>query len=57
MSDPALRDLLLRRLEADTEPEDVWSALFLAALDGEPSVDLDKMPGSACKVNCLLGRA
>jgi len=34
MSDTALRDLVLKRLEADTKPEDEWSALVLAALEG-----------------------
>ena len=28
MSDTALRDLVLKRLEADTKPEQEWSALF-----------------------------
>jgi hypothetical protein len=27
MSDTTLRDLVLKRLEADTRPEDEWSAL------------------------------
>ena len=30
-----LRDLVLKRLDADTKPEDEWSAFVLAALDGE----------------------
>ena len=34
MSDTALRDLVLARLEKDTQPEDEWSALVLAALEG-----------------------
>jgi len=34
MSDTTLRDLVLKRLEADTRPEDEWSALVLAALEG-----------------------
>jgi hypothetical protein len=34
MSDRALRALVLKRLEADTKPEDEWSALVLAALEG-----------------------
>ncbi len=34
MSDTALRALVLRRLEAGTKPEDVWSTLVLAALEG-----------------------
>ncbi len=29
-----LRDIVLRRLDAETKPEDAWSALVLAALDG-----------------------
>jgi hypothetical protein len=32
MSDAALRDLVLRRLDVDTQPEDEWSALVLAAV-------------------------
>jgi hypothetical protein len=28
--DTTLRDLVLKRLEADTQPEDEWSALVLA---------------------------
>ena len=35
MSDITLRDLVLKRLDADTKPEDEWSALVLAALEGE----------------------
>ena len=35
MSDTTLRDLVLKRLDADTKPEDEWSALVLAALEGE----------------------
>jgi hypothetical protein len=34
LSDTTLRDLVLNRLEADTQPEDEWSALVLAALEG-----------------------
>ena len=34
MSDTTLRDLVLARLEKDTQPEDEWSALVLAALEG-----------------------
>jgi hypothetical protein len=34
MPDTTLRDLVLKRLEADTKPEDEWSALVLAALEG-----------------------
>ncbi len=34
MSDTTLRDLVLKRLDADTKPEDEWSALVLAALEG-----------------------
>jgi len=34
MSETTLRDLVLKRLEADTKPEDEWSALVLAALEG-----------------------
>jgi hypothetical protein len=34
VSDTTLRDLVLKRLEAETQPEDAWSALVLAALDG-----------------------
>src|SRR5262249_10593663 len=36
-----LRDLVLARLEKDTRPEDEWSALVLAALEGQN--DLDKV--------------
>ena len=35
MPETTLRDLVLKRLEADTKPEDEWSALVLAALEGE----------------------
>jgi hypothetical protein len=34
MSDTTLRDLVLKRLDADTKPEHEWSALVLAALEG-----------------------
>jgi hypothetical protein len=34
MPDAALRDFVLKRLDADTKPEDAWSALVLAALEG-----------------------
>ena len=34
MSDTTLRDLVLARLEKDTQPEDEWSALVLTALEG-----------------------
>ena len=34
MPDTTLRDLVLKRLDADTQPEDEWSALVLAALEG-----------------------
>ena len=34
MPDTTLRDLVLKRLDADTKPEDEWSALVLAALEG-----------------------
>ena len=34
MPDTTLRDLVLKRLDADTRPEDEWSALVLAALEG-----------------------
>lgn len=34
MTDTTLRHLVLRRLEARTKPEDAWSTLVLAALDG-----------------------
>ena len=34
LTDTTLRDLVLKRLEADTQPEDEWSALVLAALEG-----------------------
>ena len=34
MSDTALRDLVLKRLEFGTKPEDAWSTLVLAALEG-----------------------
>jgi len=33
-SDTALRDVVLKRLDADTKPADEWSALVLAALEG-----------------------
>jgi hypothetical protein len=35
MAETTLRDLVLKRLDADTKPEDEWSALVLAALEGE----------------------
>ena len=35
LSDTTLRDLVLKRLDAETQPEDEWSALVLAAL-GSP---------------------
>ncbi len=56
MSDTTLRDLVLKRLDADTQPEDEWSALVLAALEGPdelekllegPSVGVTPSP-SAC---------
>ena len=34
MPEATLRDLVLKRLAAETKPEDEWSALFLAALEG-----------------------
>jgi hypothetical protein len=34
MTDATLRDLVLKRLEAETQPKAEWSALFLAALLG-----------------------
>jgi len=34
VSDTALRDVVLKRLDADTKPEVEWSALVLAALEG-----------------------
>jgi len=34
LSDATLRDLVLARLEKDTGPDDEWSALVLAALEG-----------------------
>jgi hypothetical protein len=34
MADTTLHDLVLKRLEDETQPEDKWSALILAALDG-----------------------
>ncbi len=33
MADTTLLDLVLKRLEAETQPEDEWSALVLAALE------------------------
>lgn len=33
MSDTTLRDLVLKRLDTDTKPEDEWSPLVLAALE------------------------
>jgi hypothetical protein len=39
MSDTILRDLVLRRLDADNRPEDEWSALVLAALEGPDELE------------------
>ena len=39
MSDNTLRDLVLKRLDADTRPEDEWSALVLAALEGPDELE------------------
>ena len=39
MTDTTLRDLVLKRLDADTKPEDDWSALVLAALEGPDELD------------------
>ena len=48
MSDTALRDLVLARLEKDTQPEDEWSALVLAALEGPETLrPLLEAPSSA----------
>ena len=46
MPDSALRDLVLKRLEASTQPEDAWSALVLAALGGQAELQgvLDSGP-------------
>jgi len=51
LSDTTLRDLVLRRLEADTQPEDEWSALVLAALEspGELETLLADGNGAASK--------
>jgi hypothetical protein len=40
MSDTTLRDLVLKRLEADTKPEDEWSALVPAALELAEGLEL-----------------
>jgi hypothetical protein len=40
MADTTLRDLVLKQLEADTQAEDEWSALVLAALEGQNELDL-----------------
>ena len=47
MPDTALRDLVLKRLDADTQPDDAWSALVLAALDGPSELDKLLEDGSA----------
>ena len=39
MSDTTLRDLVLKRLDADTKPEDEWPALVLAALEGPAELE------------------
>jgi hypothetical protein len=39
LTDTKLRDLLLARLERDTTPEDEWSALVLAALEGTEELE------------------
>ena len=58
MSDTTLRDLVLKRLDADTQPEDEWSALVLAALEGPaelekllegPSVGSPRAPGPSSR--------
>jgi DNA repair exonuclease SbcCD ATPase subunit len=38
MADTALREVVLGRLEAGTTPEDSWSTLVLAALDGAEAI-------------------
>jgi DNA repair exonuclease SbcCD ATPase subunit len=40
-----LRDLVIERLDKDTKPEDEWSALVLAALEGQ--AELDKLLNEA----------
>ena len=51
MSDTTLRDLVLKRLDADTKPEDEWSALVLAALEGPDELErlLDEQAPEAPK--------
>jgi hypothetical protein len=46
--DTTLRDLVLKRLDAATKPEDEWSALVLAALDGSAGLEklLEESPSS-----------
>ena len=39
MPDTTLRDLVLKRLDADTKPEDAWSALVLAALESPEELE------------------
>ena len=39
MSDTTLRDLVLKRLESDTQPDDEWAALTLAALEAPGELD------------------
>ena len=38
MSDTTLRDLVLKRLDAETQPEDEWSALVLAGFAPEDAL-------------------
>jgi hypothetical protein len=49
LSDQALRDLVLARLDADTQPEDQWSALVLAALEGHGELNHLLLPFS-CRI-------
>ena len=46
--DTTLRDLVLKRLDADTKPEDEWSALVLAALEGPEELESLLEGPSAC---------
>ena len=51
MSDTTLRELVLARLEKDTQPEDEWSALVLAALESPaPRPSAGRLPSHRAAV-------
>ena len=59
MSDTTLRDLVLKRLDADTKPEDEWPALVLAALEGPAELESSwkaRPVGSPSPFGCDGGR-